>query len=208
MLKHLSYNRGFMNIRISLKVLLKQLPILTLLALATVSYGQVKWLTFEEAEARIKVEPRKIFVDVMTEWCTWCKKMDVNTFEQEEIAKFLNEAYYPVRFDAEQKEEIFFNGKSYKYGKIGKRMYNELAIEMMKGLTEDKVEMGFPSIVFLDEEMNVLQSIQGYRGPKEFSKIASYFAGDFHKSVPWRSYSQSYNEQEELDYSRIIKNKQ
>jgi len=208
MLKHLSYNGGYMNIKANIKFLLKQIPILAILSLATISYGQVEWLTIEEAEARSKTEPRKIFVDVMTEWCGWCKKMDANTFEQQEIAKFLNEAYYPVRFDAEHKDEITFNGKTYKFSKMGKRGYNELTFEILKGITEQKGKFGFPSIVFMDEEMNILQSIEGYRGPKEFSMIASYFAGDFHKSVAWRTYSQSYNTEEALDYSRIVKNKQ
>ena len=34
----------------------------------------IQWLTMEEAEAKIKKEPRKIFIDVYTDWCGWCKK--------------------------------------------------------------------------------------------------------------------------------------
>ena len=40
----------------------------------------VKWLTIEQAQELNKKKPRKIFVDVYTDWCGWCKKMDKTTF--------------------------------------------------------------------------------------------------------------------------------
>ncbi|HRG07218.1 MAG TPA: DUF255 domain-containing protein, partial [Cyclobacteriaceae bacterium] len=40
----------------------------------------VKWITFEEAVEKSKTEKRKIFIDVYTDWCGWCKVMDKNTF--------------------------------------------------------------------------------------------------------------------------------
>lgn len=36
----------------------------------------VHWISFEEAVQRSKTEPRKILIDVYTDWCGWCKKMD------------------------------------------------------------------------------------------------------------------------------------
>ena len=61
----------------------------------------VKWLTFEEAVEKSKTEKRKIFIDVYTDWCGWCKVMDKNTFNDPEVAKLLNEKFYPVKFNAE-----------------------------------------------------------------------------------------------------------
>ena len=51
----------------------------------------VKWMTFEEAIEAQKTEPRLVFVDVYTDWCGWCKKMDAGTFNQSDVAKLLNE---------------------------------------------------------------------------------------------------------------------
>ena len=53
--------------------------------LVPAAFGQdaattVNWLTFEEAVERSKTEKRKIFIDVYTDWCGWCKVMDKNTF--------------------------------------------------------------------------------------------------------------------------------
>ena len=53
--------------------------------------AKVEWMNFEEALEKSKTEPRKIFIDVYTEWCGWCKRMDSATFQQEHIAEYLNE---------------------------------------------------------------------------------------------------------------------
>ena len=55
--------------------------------------GEVKWYTFEEAVALSKENPKKLFIDVYTDWCGWCKKMDRETFTHPVIAKYLNENY-------------------------------------------------------------------------------------------------------------------
>ena len=62
---------------------------------------KVQWMSFEEAVAKNKLEPKKIFVDVYTDWCGWCKKMDAGTFNNPVVAKYLNEKYYNVKLDAE-----------------------------------------------------------------------------------------------------------
>lgn len=169
---------------------------------ASITYGQnkVEWVTWEEAQLKSKTEKKKVFVDVYTEWCGWCKKMDKATFQEADVASYLNEHYYAIKFDAESKKDIELNGKVYKYVKSGKRGYHELALEIMKG------KLSYPTIVFIDENMDVLQPIPGYRGPKEFKMMMTYFAGDYFKSVPWKTYSQTYDPRSALDNSRVVKN--
>lgn len=72
----------------------------------------VKWMTFEQAVERTKTEKRKIFIDVYTDWCGWCKVMDKNTFADPAVAKLLNEKFYPVKFDAEQTADVVLDRKS------------------------------------------------------------------------------------------------
>ena len=72
--------------------------------------SKVQWMTFEEAIEANKDNPRKIFVDIYTDWCGWCKKMDAQTFNHPDIASYMNDNYYNVKFNAEQKGEVVFNG--------------------------------------------------------------------------------------------------
>lgn len=146
----------------------------------------INWLSWEEAMALSQKEKKKILFSVYTDWCGWCKRMDSATFEEPNIAAYLNQHFYAVKFDAEQRQELEYKGKSYKYIKTGKRNYHELAAELLRG------QMSFPSVVFLDENQEVIQSIVGYKTPQQFEKIATYFAEDYYKNTPWSSYEKSY----------------
>lgn len=146
----------------------------------------MNWLSLDEAMALSQKEKKKILLSVYTDWCGWCKRMDTTTFENPHIARFLNDNFYPVKFDAEQHEELEYKGKVYKYVKNGKRGYHELAAELLKG------RLSFPTVVFLDENQEVIQSIVGYKPPEEFEKIATYFAQDHYKDTPWSTYQENF----------------
>lgn len=148
--------------------------------------GKINWLTWEQALQKSKIQKKKLLVDVYTDWCGWCKRMDAATFQQEHIAKYVNEHYYAIKFDAEQKEDIVFNGKSYKFVKNGKRGYHELAAEITRG------RLSYPTIVFLDENQSVIQPVPGYKSPEQFEQIITYFARNEHLKTPWESYQKAY----------------
>ena len=78
------------------------------------SSQEVKWMSWEEAAAANDKQPKKIFVDVYTNWCGWCKKMDASTFKEADVVKILNEKFYPVKLNAEQKESIFWRDVEFK----------------------------------------------------------------------------------------------
>lgn len=161
--------------------------ILSLISASAFSQAAVDWLSWEEALELNKSEKRKIFVDVYTNWCGWCKKMEKNTFSKPHIAEYLNSNYYPVKFNAEQKEEILFKNKSYKYiGNFGRRGYHELAFEIMRG------KMSYPTVVFLDENLNVIQPIPGYQDVTKFEMIMCYFAENYYKAIPWNKFAQAF----------------
>ena len=159
---------------------------LCFIAYPSFSQKKVNWLTWEQAMEKNQLEKRKIVVDFYTEWCGWCKKMDAHTFEADIIADYLNENYYPVKFDAERRETIIYNDKEYKFIRRGKNGYHELAAEMLKG------KLSFPTVVFLDENSKLIQPIPGYIDAKTFEMIIKYFAEDYFKKVPWPKYSREY----------------
>jgi len=147
---------------------------------------KVDWLTWEEAMEKSKLEKRKIVVDVYTEWCGWCKKMDKTTFQADKIVEYINKNYYAVKFDAERKKQISYNDKEYSFIKSGRNGYHELAAELLQG------RLSFPTVVFLDEETALIQPIPGFQDAVTFEMIIKFFAEDHYKKTPWPKFTASY----------------
>lgn len=147
---------------------------------------KIRWYTIEEAIDLSKTKKKKILIDLYTDWCGWCKVMDKNTFSNEDIVAYINKNYIPVKFNAESRNDINFNNKVYSYVSDRGKGYNEFALAITGG------RLSYPSVVFIDEELNVIQPIQGYQEPREFFMIIRYFGEDHYKNTPWSVYEQNY----------------
>ncbi len=157
-----------------------------LISLSGFAQNAIKWYTIEEAFALAESQPRKMLIDVYTDWCSWCKVMDENTYGNQVIADYINSRYYAVKFNAEQKEDVVLMGTTYKYVPNGTKGYNQLAAALLNG------QLGYPSTVFLDETLKMIQPIQGYLQPKEFDEIIRFIGDNHYKSTTWEKFSSSY----------------
>ncbi len=157
-----------------------------LIPVVVITAQDVKWYSIEEAVELNKKEPRKFMIDVYTDWCGWCKVMDKNTFNNSQIAEYLNKKYYPVKLNAEQKEDITIEGQTYKFIAQGSKGYHELAAALLNG------KLAYPSVVFLDEKINMLHMEQGYVQPKQFDQLVKFIGEDLYKTTTWQSFLASY----------------
>ena len=148
--------------------------------------GGIKWMTWKEVQEAQKKEKRKVFVDVYTDWCGWCKRMDATTFTNPEIVKYVNSNFYAIKFDAETRELLKLNGKEYKYVSQGTRGYNELAAEILNG------QMSYPTSVYLDESLEVIFPVPGYQDPKMFETVLNFVATNSYKNNTWEKYQSSF----------------
>lgn len=143
---------------------------------------EINWLSIEDVEAAIKKEPRKVVLDVYTDWCGWCKKMDASTFVDSQITEYLNKNYYCVKLDGEDKRTLTFKGTEFNFIKHGRRGYHELAAGFLKG------KMSYPSLVFLDEDLVVLQAMPGFRSADELLPILIFFGENIYLETNWTDY--------------------
>ncbi len=141
---------------------------------------KIKWLGFEEAVAKSEKEPKKMFVDVYTNWCGWCKKMDATTFMDDKVADYMNKNFYPVKFNAESKDTIHFKGTNFVFKPEFKS--NELAISLLNK------QMSYPTYVFLDEQFNLLAPVQGFMPPEGIIPVLTYFGENIYKTKTWQEY--------------------
>jgi thioredoxin-related protein len=136
--------------------------------------AKIKWMSIDQAFEAIKKEPRKIVIDVYTDWCGWCKVMDKNTFSDAKVIDFVNKKYYAVKLNAEQAGQIKVGDKTY--------TYPDLASALMQG------RMSYPTIVYLDEKFNMIQPIPGYQDAKAFHQVITFLGDDHFKKTDFEKY--------------------
>lgn len=172
----------------------KTLFILLFVSLGVVSQAQtINWVTFNEAIELQKKNPKPIFMDVYTDWCGPCKMLDRQTFQNADVAKFINENYYAVKFNGEGKEVITYQGHTfgnpqYVEGKSGRNAVHDFT----KAL---KVN-AYPTMLFFDKEGNLVQPLKGFYKPKQIEIYLKVFAKDDYKSFDtpekWTAYQTSF----------------
>ena len=127
----------------------------------TVDNTKINWYTLEEAIKLNKKDKKKFVLDIYTNWCHWCKVMDKETFTDPAVIQYINEHFYAVKFDAESKENISFQGKDFKFVNAGRRGVNTLAYFLLDG------RLSYPTLVYLDEDLNKIKKSPGFKKPNQ-----------------------------------------
>jgi len=127
--------------------------------------SEINWMTFEEAIEANKTLKKKIFIDIYTDWCGWCKRMDNTTFKDQKIIEKINADYYAVKFNAEQKDSIVYKGVSFKYVPSGRKGFHQLAYSLLDG------QLSYPKFVVLNEQEKRLGIITGFQQVSDLEKL-------------------------------------
>ena len=146
---------------------------------------EVAWRSIEEVEALMAKQPRKVLVDVYTDWCGWCKKLDETTYTDPTVIRYINTHFYAVRLDAEGKKALNFKGKEYQ-PQYNNQAAHELAVVLLDG------QMGYPTTVFLDEKLQLIQPIPGYLDAPKMDKVLNYFGQNSYKETSWDQFTKTF----------------
>ena len=145
----------------------------------------IRWMSWQEAAELSKTHPKKIFVDVYTDWCGWCKKMDSSTFKDPKVVEYMNTYFYAVKFDAEMKDEIEFRDHTFKWVKAGRNGVHTLAYSLLEG------KMSYPSFVMLNENYDRIAIMPGYKQSEQLLQELRFAAEEVYKTKSWEEYKGS-----------------
>ena len=169
------------------------LLLVLLIFTTTLSAQEVEWMSMNDALEAQKENPKKIFVDVYTDWCGPCKLMDKKTLQNKDVAKYISNNYYAVKFNAEGTEEVNYNdftytNPNYNPDRKGRNSQHLFAHAL-------KVS-GYPSMVFFDEKSDVIAPITGYHTPKDLEIYLKMIANDDYKDLTtaeaWKEYEANF----------------
>ncbi|WP_199221979.1 thioredoxin family protein [Winogradskyella wandonensis] len=146
-----------------------------------ISAQEINWITFEEAVALQKKNPKKIMMDVYTNWCGPCKMLDRNTFQNKDVVEYVNANFYAVKFNAEGNSTITykdntFSNPGYDASKANRRNSPHEFSRFLQ-------IRAYPTIAFFDEELRLIAPITGYQNPQQLELYLKLFKSDEYKSM-------------------------
>ncbi len=129
------------------------------MAIDLIETDQIVWTDFESAVEANEDDKKPFFIDMYTDWCGYCRKMNASTFRDEKVVEFLSKNFHTVKMNPEKVAAIAYKGNLYERKTYGKKQYNELAVNMLSG------KMSFPTFVILSKKEVRLGTIPGYQAP-------------------------------------------
>ncbi|MTB50913.1 DUF255 domain-containing protein [Lewinella sp. W8] len=140
-------------------------------------------MSWEEAIAKHRQQPKKILVDVYTDWCGYCKKMDKTVFADPKIAEYISNNFYAVKLDAEQRAKITYDGHTFNFNQsYGRRGAHELAVALLDG------RMSYPSLVYLDESRSRISISPGFKPADRFIHELAFIRDEHYRSKTYQEY--------------------
>jgi thioredoxin-related protein len=146
----------------------KLVLIIFFFGITSTGFCQLQSRSFEAIDSLQQIQKKKIIVFIHTDWCQYCQKMKATTFKNQEIIQSLNSNFYFIDFNAEEKQDIFFNGKTFKYQPTGNNVgVHELALQL--GTINNQI--AYPVLCVLNDKNEIILQYNNSLSPKDFKLL-------------------------------------
>ena len=149
--------------------------------------GLVNWLSIKEAQQKNKEVQKPFIIDIYTDWCGWCKHMMKTTYSNAGIANYINSNFYPVKFDAETKDTIEYNGKIYKPTSKEPKTPHELAIKFLG------TSLSYPSTMFVTNNFEYNLLSQGFIEDKKIEPLLIFMVENAWRNSVYDEFNKHFN---------------
>lgn len=121
------------------------------------------WRTWDAGLREAGSADRPVLVNVYTDWCGWCKRMEREVYSRRDVQDYLARKFVIVKLNAESGEAARYQGKPY----TGRTLAAHFGVT------------GFPTTIFLTSKGDHLGNVPGYTPPDRFLLLLRYI-GDGH----------------------------
>lgn len=131
-----------------------------------------QWKNFNTGLAEAKKSGKKILIDVYTDWCGWCKKMDANTYTDAKVVDYLSKNYVVIKLNAEGNEKLNYAGQT----------LTPPAFTQGMGIN------GFPATLFLQSDGKPITILPGYAEADMFLHVLSFIGENHYETKKFADY--------------------
>lgn len=157
--------------------------LIVMLVAATTAISQINWIPFEKAMQLSKEDGKPVLVDVYTDWCGWCKRLDATTYQDSTVVAYVNSHFHAVKFNAETKDKITYMDSV--YANNGKT--HDLAIKLLQG------KLSYPTTIYIVQSINMIAPIPGYVTRETIQPYLFYFGEHVYEMTnTWESFMKGF----------------
>ena len=147
--------------------------LVVLAAPAAAGPGATSWAVWDAGLQQARQRQRPVLVDVYTQWCGWCRRMDREVYTRDDVRDYLSQKFVTVKLDAEASESVRYEGRTFTSRTLA---------------THFRVT-GYPTTLFLKPNGEYLVSVPGYVEPEKFLLLLRYIGdGHLERGVVWEDY--------------------
>jgi thioredoxin-related protein len=132
----------------------------------------LNWLSYNEGLALAEKENKYVLINFYTDWCGYCKKMDKETYSNEEVKSILNENFVIVKVNAESENKVIENGEEISERELA-RLYQV---------------SGYPTTWFLESNHSQIAPLPGYVTTEQFIPVLNYIGEGWYKTISFKEY--------------------
>ena len=123
----------------------------------------VKWYGYNDGIQIGEKEGKKIFITFYADWCTFCTKMEKETFHNREVVSFLNKRFISIRVNKDKEDAV----------------------------ARKHFVTGLPMTWFMESDGEKINSLPGYIPPEMFLQILKYIDSESYKDMTFKEYVDS-----------------
>ena len=155
-----------------IKTLASILALITLIVAANSNAQTTGWNSFDSGLEAAKSSNKKVLIDVYTDWCGWCKKMDAEVYTDAAVKDYLGKNFVIIKLNAESDGTIHYKGREYTHPQIAAAF----------GIN------GYPTTIFLKENGDPITLLPGFLDASKFIYVLSYIAENEFEHKPFDTY--------------------
>ena len=148
--------------------------LLLLSAVPVRAQAQIQWLDWDAGLELAQQSGRPVLVDVYTDWCGWCKRMDRDVYARPGVREYLSSRFVTIKLDAEAPDPAHYMGRNFTSTTLAERF---------------KVT-SYPTTIFLKANGQHSINVPGYVPADRFLMVLKYIAeGHLDRGVDWETFN-------------------
>ena len=137
----------------------------------------VAWRPWDRGMDEARDSNRPVLVDVYTDWCGWCRRMEADVYSRPEVRDYLSRKFVTIKLNAEARDAARYEGRAFTSRSLAARF----------GVN------GYPTTIFLRASGDRPVNVPGYVDADRFLLILRYIGdGHLERGVTFEEFSKKF----------------